>query len=366
MKAILKVLFLCYIIIFFITKGTVNFLEVSLLLLIIAINIYKEKYLNHKYVSFVNFLLILTAAFFERSFAILLCIVIYDFVIEQEYIGVLLSVAGLVFLVKNDAYFIQYLLLVCICMLIAYILKHFKQKNDGYKSMLDDERRIRYELESVKARLLNSSKETARLAEISERNRIAREIHDNIGHRLAGILIQLEAGMKIKHRDPERADKILAKSIHRLSESLTMIRDTVHRLKPTQKVGVDYIKEIIGNFKFCEVQFKLTGDFSMIPAAYVEVIATNIKEALTNASRHANATNMEIAINVNGKFIRLLIKDNGKGCKNIKQGMGLSGMRERVKNAGGTFSVSGSDGFMIVCILPMIEGVEIFENRNRR
>ncbi|HBG38889.1 MAG TPA: sensor histidine kinase, partial [Clostridiaceae bacterium] len=145
--------------------------------------------------------------------------------------------------------------------------------------------------------------------------------------------------------------------------SLTVIRNTAYNIKPKEEIGIGYIEKLIKEFKFCNVDFKHTGDVLSIPSSIVEIINTNIKEALTNASKYSNADNIIIRLDVNEKFVRLYIKDNGKGAVNIKEGLGLSGMRERVKNAGGSISISGEDGFLIVCIIPLDfgEGGSVFE-----
>lgn len=71
---------------------------------------------------------------------------------------------------------------------------------------------------------------------------------------------------------------------------------------------------------------------------------------------------------MNEIYTRLYIRDNGTGCVKIKEGMGLSGMRERVENMGGSFSISSEKGFMIVCVIPIEseKGSGVFENINSR
>jgi signal transduction histidine kinase len=236
--------------------------------------------------------------------------------------------------------------------MFGYVVGSFEENEISSRKALDDERKLRYELEQFKTKLLNSSKEAAYLAEVKERNRIAREIHDNIGHKLTGILIQLQAAVKIFDRDNGKTKAILATCISTLSDTVNLIRDTVHNIKPNEKLGVEYIKNIIKNFSFCTVNFKFTGDFGKLSANKLEIVGTNIKEALTNAAKYSKATEVNIAIDINEQYTRLYIKDNGTGSIKIKEGLGLSGMRERVQNVGGTLAVSGENGFMIVCIIP--------------
>ncbi len=352
MKYLFKLVFLLYIIIHFILIGNVNFPGIVVLLFILAVNILKEKYFDSKYLTFVYFMLILLGSAIEKSFVLLLCVAIYDFIFEEIYLAAVIGLACLIYLLKADSNLLDYLLIACLSGIMAQVFKKLRNKTQNYKISLDKERRIRYELEHVKARLLSSTAETARLTEVRERNRIARDIHDNIGHKIAGILIQLQAADKLQNINPEKSTEIIRNSISELSNSLTILRDTVHRLKPNENIGVDYIKQIIENFKFCPVDFQFSGDFESIKVSHIEIIATNIKEALTNASKYSEATKIDIDININDSFTRLYIKDNGKGCTKIRDSMGLGGMKERIKNIGGSISISGEDGFLIVCILP--------------
>jgi signal transduction histidine kinase len=252
--------------------------------------------------------------------------------------------------------------------MFGYLRGVVEDKEKTFLQSYDKERRYRYELEQAKAKLLNSSMEVAHVAEISERNRIAREIHDNVGHSIAGILMQLQASYKLSGKDDKKSIELLKKSIDELSNSLTILRDTVHNIKPQESMGIEYIKNVIDNFSFCDVDFNYSGDFNNLSPNLLQIIYTNIKEALTNISRHSNATRVDIAIDINERFIRLYIKDNGVGCNKIKEGLGISGMRERVKNIGGSISINTENGFLIVCVIPreLKEGVGIFESTNSR
>ena len=366
MKYIIKIIFLIYVIISFIPQSSVGYLEVSVLLVITAVNVLKEKYFDTRYLSILSFALILTGIYLNSNFTILLSVALFDMVFEKFYPGILASVIFIIYLGINQGNVHTYMLVACICAFTAFTLNNLGAKTTEYKAAMDRERRARYDLENAKARLMNSARESARLAEISERNRIAREIHDSVGHRIAGILIQLQASNKLRKTDLQKSNDILEKSIQALSDSLTLLRDTVHRLKPRENIGLGYIREIIDNFKFCPVEFKHFGDFNTIESNHVEILATNIKEALTNASKHSGATKVVINITINDNLIHLLIKDNGKGCSRIHEGLGLSGIRERMTNAGGSVSISGENGFIIVCIIPLGKGVKVFESANSR
>ena len=366
-KVIIKIPFFFYLIALFALNYNASYEEFIIFLLIVAVNIFKERFSESIFVMLISFSLILIGIFLNRDFGILLCVLIFDFVYKKAYIGIIpiLAIAFNFFFNKELPLL---LLIMIICAIAAYEIEKSEKREIVFKKSLDEERSLRYELEKVRAKLLASAKETAHLTEVSERNRIAREIHDNLGHSISGILIQLQAAYKIHDLDGEKSKIILKKSIDGLSESVSLIRDTVHNIKPKENLGIEYIKKIIKDFEFCTIELKFSGDFNIISSEYIGILGTNIKEALTNAARYSNATKIDIKVDINERFTRLYIKDNGQGCNKIKEGMGLSGMRERIENIGGSISISSDNGFMIVCLMPVSgddEGRNILESSYR-
>lgn len=358
MKYIFKSTFFLYLILKFSMSTNVSPKIVSLTLIFICINIIKEKYYDSIYILIAEFILIFFAVKIDWHFIILNGIIVYDFFYKKAYLGVIPSVVVGAYFLKNEL-ILEYILFLCLCGYLTYVNKNLEEKNNDLKYAYDKERRYRYELESVKEKLIKSSIGAVHIAQIKERNRIARQIHDNVGHSISGVLFQLQACSKLFERDKDKALILLEKSIDELSKSLNLLRDTVHNIKPKEDYGIEYIKDIIDKFKYCEVEFKTFGDFNSLSASHTEILYANIKEALTNASKYSNATKIEISIDINEKYVRLFIKDNGTGCDEIHEGLGISGMRERIRNIGGSISISGENGFMIVCILPMkLEGDE--------
>lgn len=215
---------------------------------------------------------------------------------------------------------------------------------------------------------MGATREVAHLAEIRERNRIAREIHDHVGHSLAGILLQLQVAQKVSDQDDKKAREMVENSITRLAEAVELLQDTVHNLKPEERLGIDYLHKVITNFQFCPVHFEHWGDFESLTASHVEIISVTLKEALTNAARHSHATRVDVRLEIRKNIVRLYFKDNGKGCPYIHEGLGISGMKERVRNVGGHISFTPQNGFMIVGVLPVegkFRGVAVIEGTNR-
>ncbi|MCX8128726.1 MAG: sensor histidine kinase [Clostridia bacterium] len=352
MRYIYKSLFLIYVIIYFSMHGLVSYGEILVTMLIAAVNIYKERLYDSAALVIISFGLICTAVHYNDSLGILFGITAFDLVTKRMYVGLIPLTAAIPYFLLDKPNFVLIVMIAIVSGLFAYVIQYSEVKEKKYKAILDEERRLRYELETAKMKLLNSTRDIAYLAEVRERNRIARDIHDNIGHSIAGILIQLQAAYKLFDRDGQKSKGIMKKSIDSLAEAVTLLRDTVHNIKPREILGAEYIKSIIDEFGFCPIDFQFSGDFGSISPNYMEILATNIKEALTNASKHSKASSVNIKIDINEKFVRLYIKDNGVGCSKMKEGLGISGMKERAANVGGTISLDSSDGFMIVCLMP--------------
>ncbi|MCL2019657.1 MAG: sensor histidine kinase [Oscillospiraceae bacterium] len=224
------------------------------------------------------------------------------------------------------------------------------------KDFEDRAERLRLEKKRRDAEL--EQKYAAQLAVVNERSRIAQDIHDHVGHEITGALIALQTAEKLRESGvPQKADELIPQAVKRLESASESLRETVHNLKPVKETKPPSLKELCASFEFCRVEYSEQGDFSNF--FHSELLAANLKEALTNVSRHSNADCVKVRLDENADYIRLCIHDNGtKQEKNerkksgAKTGMGLSGMKERVHAAGGTLTLAADDGFKVVCLLP--------------
>lgn len=364
----MQYLFKCLFLIFIISKlamcSSISYNEICIILIIAASNIVREKYLNSIYLIAFEFILITFGVTLNPYFSVFYGIICYDLVTKKKYPEIVFIIALILYLI-NIKTVPEILLIIGICSLLSFLNNKFKKKSELLRISYDKERRYSYELELTKVKLMNAAENTTHIAEINERNRIAREIHDNVGHSIAGVLMLLQASNKLYDRDNQKSKELQEKAILNLSDSLTLLKNTVYNIKPNEELGINYITEIINSFSFCEVEYKYRGDFNNLPASYLEILGTNIKEALTNTSKYSKATKVNISIDLNENFIRLYIKDNGIGCSKIRDSLGLSGMKERIKNIGGNISINGDDGFLIVCVIPLKREVgDMFESFN--
>ncbi len=362
----IKVVSVLLLIGFQVVGDSVTPLGVMGLVLLVALWIFREKYHNRLPSIAVEGAIILALAFNHPAAFILCGVLAFDLATRGQYWLVPLLLPGGIYFLKGQ-YLVFYIVLLALCALCGYLRHILEQRELSFQEVYDAQRRNRYSLEAAKVRLLNSAREAAHLAEIKERNRIAREIHDSLGHSLAGILLQLQAAVKTLDRDEKKAREMLTTSVAGLAESVNLLRDTVHNIRPQEQLGLEHFQGIIQSFHFCPVDFQHTGDLSSLSASHIQILSAILKEALTNASRHSQATQVDVNLEVRDKIIRLYIKDNGVGCGRVQEGMGISGMRERVRNAGGTISLGTDNGFRIVAVLPRDEGGgEVFASDHSR
>ncbi|SCZ05771.1 sensor histidine kinase [Alkaliphilus peptidifermentans] len=363
MKILFKISFLTFVLIQLLLSSSISIAELIFLLLFLASSIFRVKYFNSIWLVAMEAILIYIAIGYNTTFVFLFGIIAFDLIEMGFYIGIVpILLIGYLNLTLDSM--INFLFLIFLSCFFSYISHGLWEKEKILKQSFDMERKARYELDQTRIKLLESSKDIAHLTEIKERNRIAREIHDSIGHNIAGILLQLQATEKLFNKNNEKALDLLKKSVGGLAETLVHLRETVHNIKPKDNIGIEYIESIINHFQYCPVDIRFSGDFNKLPSSHMEIIASNIKESLTNITKHSKATKVNITIETNDMYTRLLIKDNGVGCSKIKENMGLGGMRDRIKNVGGSISINGQDGFMIVCVIPVEMGGEIFEGVN--
>lgn len=357
MNYILKLTFFLYIIAKLAVASNAGYMQVAILLVIIAASLFREKFGGYMLVFVLEGAAIYYGTTLDTTFSFLYGLLIYDLISNKYHLwAVPVLLLGAYTLGLRQL--MDFLFIAGLCCVFAYMKDSLQAKEEMYRKSYDKQREYSYQLEQAKSRLQASYEETAHLAEIKERNRIARQIHDNVGHSIAGILMQLQAVKKLYHKDAVRSEELLGNSIETLSNTLTVMRDTVHNIKPLETFGVDYLKEIVDNFAYCPVDFRTSGDFGELSPGIMQILHYNLKEALTNISRYSKATNVVVRIDVNEKFVRLYIKDNGIGNPQYVEGLGISGMKERLRNIGGTFSISTDNGFLIVCMIPIKNKME--------
>jgi signal transduction histidine kinase len=189
------------------------------------------------------------------------------------------------------------------------------------------------------------------LAMEQERNRIAREIHDSLGHSLTALNLQLEGAIKLWQVNPERAQTFLREAKQMGSIALQEIRQSVSAMRADPLRGrrlEEAIASLIQDFyRSTGIQPACHIDLPAPLAAEMNVAVYRIiQEALTNISKHASAKQVTIEMNGRNSKLHLVITDDGQGFERSQNqtGFGLQGMQERVLAMGGALTIESSIG----------------------
>lgn len=181
------------------------------------------------------------------------------------------------------------------------------------------------------------------LAAARERNRLAREIHDGLGHHLTAAHMQLQAAQAVLPQQPERAEAALEQARALTQEALTDVRRSVRALRVTSRPLAQALEALV---KGAGIPGELTvcGTPMVLSEGLEDDLYRVAQEGLTNARKHAGATHVALTLAYNAHTVELTVQDDGRGSSNLGGGFGLTGVRERVEAFGGELHVHTKPG----------------------
>ena len=194
---------------------------------------------------------------------------------------------------------------------------------------------------------------------LEEREQLSQTLHDKLGHSINGSVYQLEAVKLILEKDPKKSKEMIQKVINQLRSGMDEIRGILRRERPEKyRLALLQLEKLCEDCRITGVEAELLieGELSQIPQKHLEVILDNSYEAISNSMKYAGCTRITIRIHVLNQVIRCSIWDNGRGCPEIVDGMGISGMRRRMREVNGILNFESENGFMINMLLPLPEG----------
>lgn len=202
---------------------------------------------------------------------------------------------------------------------------------------------------------------TERIGENNERKRLAREIHDTVGHALAGVAAGIDACIVMIDSNPEATKsqlKVISKVVR---QGMVDVRKSLNKLRPgaLEKQGFkEAIEKMIDDFgSLSEVNIKL--DYRLkdvdLENTTEDILFRIIQESMTNSVRHGGASQINISLYMEENNLCLYIKDNGIGCSEISYGFGLKQMKERVAIINGKVKFDGTNGFMVMVKIPIFK-----------
>jgi signal transduction histidine kinase len=215
--------------------------------------------------------------------------------------------------------------------------------------VLQREQRARRELARANDLLRGFAAQAEELATTQERNRVARDIHDGLGHYLTVVQMQVQAARAVLAADPERADAVLAKAQQQATEALAEVRRSVAELRerrttpplPAALEGLAAATSAAG----VPTELRVDGPARTLPAESAESLFRAAQEGLTNVRKHAGATSARLLLRFGEGTVCLEISDDGCGLpETAPQGFGLLGLRERAARLGGRLDVAAPPG----------------------
>jgi len=206
------------------------------------------------------------------------------------------------------------------------------------------------EVRKANAKLRATQEEVERLAQTAERERIARDLHDLLGHTLSVITLKAELAGKLVERDPERAGREI-KEVERISrEALREVRTAIAGYR-SEGLQAEMARARLA-LESSGVQLEYLALPVELTPAQETVLALALKEAVTNILRHSGARTCRISLEEANGEVRLEVRDDGRGGA-APFGVGLSAMRERVEGLGGRMERQGDGGTTLTVTLPV-------------
>lgn len=185
-----------------------------------------------------------------------------------------------------------------------------------------------------------------RITALNERNRIAREIHDNVGHLLSRSLLQTGALSALCPKEQTELKSGIDGLRDTLNSAMNSIRESVHGIRDEAldlKLEAEKIVSPLREKMNTELSYDISGE---LPPKIKLCFISILKEAVSNISRHSSGDKAVITLREHPSLYQLIVYDNGSGKINV-EGMGIGNMRDRAEAVGGNFSVNDKNGFTV-------------------
>ncbi|WP_313163264.1 sensor histidine kinase [Sedimentibacter sp.] len=333
--------------------------------LVLIINSSIKYFIKNKTIYFISFILDSILIFLlEQNFRLLVNYFLHSFYIitlieasitlnigKGIIAGTVASVFSMIkfiylvyfkFNISSLSQFIFFLLINVSIMIIAIFAQYNKtekeKKDTLYRELLDTHKKLKEYTEEVR-----------RLSIIEEKNRIARDIHDSLGHNMTALIMQLQMAEHYLKTDASKSTELLNSSIKTAKDSLKEIREVVETLRGKSLPPDKVIQVLVDKFaEKTRAKIELNVDGKVIQNYDIHTALYHIlQEGMTNAVRHGKATNIWIELNYEYDNVKFTIKDNGKGADILNEGFGLKGIKERVKALRGNVEFKSENGFTI-------------------
>lgn len=245
-------------------------------------------------------------------------------------------------------------LLFFILFLMIYIANEV-QENERMTQELIMVHQVNHELENYAA-------VSEKIAEDKERKRLAREIHDTLGHALTGIAAGVDACIAMIDINPQATKKQLMVISKVVRQGIVDVRNSLNKLRPGAleqhgfKGAIENMIEEFTSVSDLTISLDYRLDKVDFENTKEDILFRVIQESVTNAVRHGDATHIDISLYIEDNNLYLKIQDNGQGCEEIHYGFGLKQMKERLGMINGKVAYDGHHGFLTIVTIPLQEG----------
>lgn len=232
---------------------------------------------------------------------------------------------------------------------VNYLYSQLSQKND--------------ELENANEELKQFADIKEKMGKTKERNRLAREIHDTLGHTLTGISAGIDACITMIDSNPQVTKKQLEVISKVTRDGIGEIRRSVNELRPdalerlSLESAISNMIEDMTSVTQAEVFFQCESNLKF-DEDEENTIYRIVQESITNALRHGKANKIWVTIRKEDSELHLQIQDNGIGCADMKKGFGIKHMQERIQMLHGTVTYKSENGFLVEAVIPIRWGEE--------
>lgn len=359
-----RLLLFCISILMF-NKNQVDYVMVCLILAVIIMEA-AIIYLKNRNAVLVISIIFIIGALIQPELAVFCPLLIYENVCADNYImlaaEVLLAVISYTEsldygIISKEVFTIVIFMLVAAA--VGMKSKREQALKDKLHNLQDEDSYLRQKNKQNHEELVRKQDYEIHAATLTERNRIAREIHDHVGHMLSRSILQLGAILSI-NKD-EKLDAPLHGLKDTLDTAMNNIRESVHDLKDESLDLECMVREITGEYEALDIDI----DYDMgklLPKEIKYCFIAILKEALTNTVKHSDSTKVNIVMREHPALYQVLIEDNGSGnhkaVKNVygksvdNTGIGLENMKDRVNAFGGNIRFSEENGFKIFITIP--------------
>ncbi|QVK18485.1 hypothetical protein KHQ81_01850 [Mycoplasmatota bacterium] len=246
-----------------------------------------------------------------------------------------------------------FLLIVVIIMLIINII----DQNTKLEEMQTELTLKNLDIEHTHNSLLKAYNQLENLTIIQERNKIARDMHDTVGHTLTTALVELEVGKLMLTQQKYEGNEKIKGAIELVRKGLYDLRTSVKTLKD----NINYLKEINDlidntiNHTGVKINYQIDNKLNQLNNPILSCIYRILQEGITNGIKHGNASTFLFNVSIDNTFLELNLDNNGDGTSFLNKGFGVNAMEERVKELNGTikFHYGIEKGFGIQVFIPL-------------